>query len=140
MRTPNLVEAVAQLVILVATIVAVFVPSEPLPLSVLPLPVLLWGAVRLPARWVSAELLISGVLISLFTTGGSGPYAEVVSRGYEPEMIGLLLQIAAGRLPPRDNRINPRVVKVKMSKWKKKRVHHRSRAVKPFHQVIEVLK
>lgn len=54
--------------------------------------------------------------------------------------VGLLLQIAAGRLPPRENRINPRVVKVKMSKWKKKRTHHRPRQVKPFHQVIEVLK
>jgi hypothetical protein len=33
----------------------------------------------------------------------------------------LLADIATRRLPPRDNRINPRVVKRKMSKFKKKR-------------------
>lgn len=36
----------------------------------------------------------------------------------------MLQQIAQVRLPPRDNRINPRVVKVKMSKWNKKRPEH----------------
>jgi len=36
----------------------------------------------------------------------------------------MIIQIAAGRLPPRDNRINPRVVKVKMSHFGKKRPHH----------------
>jgi len=33
-------------------------------------------------------------------------------------------QIGQGKLPPRDNRINPRVIKVKMSKWAKKRPKH----------------
>jgi len=37
---------------------------------------------------------------------------------------GMILHIAQGRLPPRDNRINPRVVKCKMSKFKKKRPEH----------------
>ena len=37
---------------------------------------------------------------------------------------GMLAHIATGRLPPRDNRINPRVVKIKMSKFGKKRPHH----------------
>jgi hypothetical protein len=36
----------------------------------------------------------------------------------------MLTQIGLGKLPPRDNRINPRVIKVKMSKWKKKRPEH----------------
>jgi len=36
----------------------------------------------------------------------------------------MLQQIATGRLPPRENRINPRVVKVKMSNYGKKRTHH----------------
>ena len=36
----------------------------------------------------------------------------------------LLADIAAGRLPPRRNRTNPRVVKRKMSKFKLKRAHH----------------
>lgn len=36
----------------------------------------------------------------------------------------MVQQIGQGRLPVRDNRINPRVIKVKMSKWKKKRPEH----------------
>jgi len=37
---------------------------------------------------------------------------------------GLMTQIAAGKLPPRDGRIHPRVVKIKMSKFPKKRTRH----------------
>ncbi len=37
----------------------------------------------------------------------------------------LLWEMGQERLPPRRNRINPRVVKRKMSKFKKKRAHHR---------------
>lgn len=36
----------------------------------------------------------------------------------------MLRHIGTGRLPPRDGRINPRVVKVKMSNFKKKRPEH----------------
>ena len=38
--------------------------------------------------------------------------------------VGMLRHIAAGVLPPRDGRINPRVVKVKMSSFAKKRQEH----------------
>ncbi|MGH3427326.1 MAG: IS4 family transposase [Terriglobales bacterium] len=37
----------------------------------------------------------------------------------------LVREVAEEVLPPRRNRINPRVIKRKMSKWKKKRPHHR---------------
>lgn len=37
---------------------------------------------------------------------------------------GMLALIAQQRLPPRDGRINPRVIKRKMSKWLKKRPEH----------------
>lgn len=37
----------------------------------------------------------------------------------------LVQEIAEEILPPRRNRINPRVIKQKMSKWPKKRAHHR---------------
>lgn len=54
-------------------------------------------------------------------------------------MIG---SIASGKLPPRRNRINPRVVKVKMSNFAKKRAqHHRAPPPqKPFEQAIVILK
>jgi hypothetical protein len=38
----------------------------------------------------------------------------------------LVREVAEEVLPPRRNRINPRVIKQKMSKWKKKQPHHRS--------------
>ena len=38
---------------------------------------------------------------------------------------GLLWEMQAERTEPRRNRINPRVIKRKMSKWKKKRPEHR---------------
>jgi hypothetical protein len=37
----------------------------------------------------------------------------------------LVHEVAEEVLPPRRNRINPRVIKRKMSKWKKKQTHHR---------------
>ncbi len=37
----------------------------------------------------------------------------------------LVQEVAEEILPPRRNRINPRVIKQKMSKWPKKRAHHR---------------
>ena len=43
--------------------------------------------------------------------------------------------MAGERLEPRRNRSNPRVVKVKMSKFKKKRAKHRG--IKPFSQTFE---
>jgi len=38
----------------------------------------------------------------------------------------LVREVAEEVLPPRRNRINPRVIKRKMSKWKKKQPHHRN--------------
>ena len=38
---------------------------------------------------------------------------------------GILWEIQGERTEPRHNRINPRVIKRKMSKWKKKRPQHR---------------
>jgi hypothetical protein len=38
---------------------------------------------------------------------------------------GVLWEMQTERTDPRRNRINPRVIKRKMSKWKKKRLEHR---------------
>ena len=48
-------------------------------------------------------------------------FADTLQEWYEL----LLCELADQRLPPRANRINPRVIKRKMSKWPKKRPHHR---------------
>ena len=52
----------------------------------------------------------------------------------------MIQHIAQGRLPPRANRINPRVVKVKMSNFAKKRTTHHGTKVKPFGNVVVMLK
>jgi hypothetical protein len=47
------------------------------------------------------------------------------SRGQRRWWSNLLEEISEEIIPPRRNRINPRVIKRKMSKWKKKRPEHR---------------
>jgi Insertion element 4 transposase N-terminal/Transposase DDE domain len=49
------------------------------------------------------------------------------SATFEAWYNGLLWEIQKERTEPRRNRINPRVIKRKMSKWLKKRPHHRRR-------------
>jgi hypothetical protein len=45
---------------------------------------------------------------------------------FEAWLQGLLWEMQQEKIEPRRNRINPRVIKRKMSKWKKKRPEHRS--------------
>jgi hypothetical protein len=54
----------------------------------------------------------------------------------------MVAQVGQGKLPRRDNRINPRVIKVKMSKWKKKRPEHLKppQPQKTFQESIVMLK
>jgi hypothetical protein len=60
-----------------------------------------------------------------------------LERWYE----GLLAEIAEEVLPQRRNRINPRVIKRKMSNWRKKRPEHRHfpQPTKNFHQSVVML-
>ncbi len=50
----------------------------------------------------------------------------------------LLWEIGQEKIEPRRNRVNPRVIKRKMSKWPKKRPHHRSppQPTKPFEESV----
>lgn len=54
----------------------------------------------------------------------------------------LLNEIAQETLPPRRNRINPRVIKRKMSRWKKKRPphYHHPQPTMPFARSVKVLR
>ena len=54
---------------------------------------------------------------------------------------GILWEIQGERTEPRRNRINPRVIKRKMSNWRKKRPEHRGcpQPTKKFHQSIVIL-
>ena len=52
-------------------------------------------------------------------------YAGVKGKDRKRWWEALLGELAGERIEPRRNRVNPRVVKVKMSKFKKKRAEHR---------------
>jgi hypothetical protein len=54
---------------------------------------------------------------------------------------GMLHLIGQSLLPPRENRINPRVTKKKLSKWPKKRPQHYRlpQPTKPFHEAVVLL-
>jgi hypothetical protein len=69
------------------------------------------------------------------------PLMRAAETGRLPRLYDAMLQhIAQGRLPARENRTSPRVVKVKMSNYGKKRLHHKSRVVRPFQRAFAVLK
>lgn len=55
---------------------------------------------------------------------------------------GLLWEMQKERIDPRRNRVNPRVIKRKMSKWKKKRPHHRHHPplMKTFIETVVVIR
>jgi PAS domain S-box-containing protein len=92
-RRPHPLEVGIQATALVGSILLVFGPDQLLPLGVLPLPFLVWGAVRLPVRWVAVELLVAGILLSILTTAGEGPFAAITDEGFDPELTGVLLQV-----------------------------------------------
>jgi hypothetical protein len=55
----------------------------------------------------------------------TAPLMRAAPASHLPSLYAAMIQhIAQGRLPPRDNRINPRVVKKKMSNFGKKRPEH----------------
>lgn len=64
------------------------------------------------------------------------------AESFEAWYRGLLWEMQHERTDPRRNRINPRVIKRKMSKWKKKRAEHRSppKLRKSFAQSMVILR
>jgi hypothetical protein len=55
---------------------------------------------------------------------------------------GLIWEMQQEKTEPRRNRINPRVIKQKMSKWKKKRPEHRPapKLTKPFAETVVMVR
>ncbi len=69
-------ETVAQWTLTVAAFAAVFGGSQRLPLAFLPFPLLMWGAQRQPMRLVTLQLVVVGVLTSMLTSAGGGPFSR----------------------------------------------------------------
>jgi integral membrane sensor domain MASE1 len=89
----GLAEWVAQGVPTGLALVAVFGPGQALPIDFLPIPLLMWGAMRLPVRLVTVELLGAGVVASVMTSLGNGPIAhDLVEDSLHPEVVSALMQ------------------------------------------------
>jgi hypothetical protein len=88
-------ETLLQSVTALAVTAAVFGVNDGLPLAFVPLPFLMWGAMRLTPQLMSLELFAVGVGTALLTTRGHGPFAanDLVA-AYGPYTVALLLQLA----------------------------------------------
>jgi PAS domain S-box-containing protein len=85
-------EDLAQWVAVVGVTGWVFHFGQPLPLAFLPIPVLVWGALRLGLRTVAVQLLVVGVTAVVMTSLGGGPFAPAAVSGIRPETVGALTQ------------------------------------------------
>ena len=86
-------EDLVQWVVVVGLTAWVFNPGQALPLAFLPIPVLVWGALRLGLRTVAIQLLVVGVLAVTLTSIGGGPFAAAARvGGLRPETVGALTQ------------------------------------------------
>lgn len=71
--------ALAQPLAAALAVAAVFAPRSALPLTFLPLPVLLWAAFMLPLRAVALELAALAVAVTTLTTLHHGPFASAAA-------------------------------------------------------------
>ncbi|NUR08263.1 MAG: PAS domain S-box protein, partial [Nocardioidaceae bacterium] len=69
-------EIAAHVLVVVSGVALTFAPAQALPLVFLPVPLLVWSAMRMPLRVVSVELALAGGIASLLTSVGAGPIAE----------------------------------------------------------------
>ena len=86
-------EDLVQWVAVVGITLWVFHGGQSLPLAFLPIPVLVWGALRLGLRTVAVQLLVVGVIAVVMTSIGGGPFASAaLAGGIRPETVGALTQ------------------------------------------------
>ncbi|MCW2819768.1 MAG: sensor signal transduction histidine kinase [Marmoricola sp.] len=85
-------EAVAQVLLLLACLALVFATPWPLALTFLPLPLLVWGALRLTPYLVAAEVAVLAVVATVTTTAGRGPFARGASGLLDPLLAGTHVQ------------------------------------------------
>lgn len=68
-------QRVTQVVLLVVVLVLVFGPGQDLPLTFLPMPMLIWAVFLFSTRLVAAELALVAVVVTSLTAQGAGPFA-----------------------------------------------------------------
>ena len=86
-------ELALQVLALLFVTLVVFAPQQPLPLTFLPLPVLVWAALRLDLRVVAWELAGFSLVTTLMTTQGYGPFGvSYAARQLDAGDVGALTQ------------------------------------------------
>jgi PAS domain S-box-containing protein len=86
-------EDVVQWAAVVGVTAWVFHSGQQLPLAFLPIPALVWGALRMGLRTVAAQLLVVGVAAVVMTSTGGGPFTSAALTGdVRPETVGALTQ------------------------------------------------
>ncbi len=90
---PQRAELVLQSLLLTGATVLVFGPEQPLSLAFLPLPLLVWAGLRFGTPVVSGQLLAVGILTTLLTARGGGPFAVGArADSIDPAVAGALVQ------------------------------------------------
>lgn len=74
-------EGALQVLALVAVCGLVFAPGQALPVTFIPLPFLVWAALRLDLRTVTWELAALSVAVTFLTAHGTGPFGTTMSDG-----------------------------------------------------------
>ena len=87
-------ELVAQWAALLVVSSVIFGLASGLPVAFVALPVLVWGALRNSVRTTAVQLLALGVVVSLFTVHGTGPFALTAAGGsVAPDEVSGLVQV-----------------------------------------------
>lgn len=84
-------ERAVQALVLGATLCVVFWPGQVLPLAFLPLPLLIWAALRFGMQLVTWELFGTALIASFFTGAGGGPFPYAAAG--DPAVTTILVQI-----------------------------------------------
>jgi PAS domain S-box-containing protein len=84
-------ELVAQALLLLAAVGLVFAPDQDASLTFVPLPLLLWAALRFGLQVVTYEMLATGLLATGLTAIGGGPFAAGTSAANAGEAAAAVL-------------------------------------------------
>ncbi len=83
-------ESSAQWVAVLVVVGAVFAPGQRLPLAFVAISVLVWAGLRLGVRAATAQLAVVGVLVTVMTAQGGGPFVRTGQPGAPGVASGLV--------------------------------------------------
>lgn len=77
----SVLESVGSWTLTAVAVMLVFAPGQELPLAFLIVAPLVWSAIRLGVRAVALQLIVVGVIVTVLTAHGAGPFAAYVNNG-----------------------------------------------------------